>query len=77
MNAIEWINPGAKTYGMELVGTLPELKGQKFIGKIVKISDEVKFTPKNVRTQKESNATERLKPGMTIEVALPKAVVAQ
>lgn len=74
------------SYGMKLEGTLPERKGQKFIGKIIKINDEAEFTPKNVQTQnererliygikvsfKDSNAAEILKPGMTIEVALPK-----
>lgn len=72
--------------GMKLKGHLPEIKGRDFIGKITKISDEAEFTPKNVQTQEErqrliygvkvsfleSNIDEILKPGMTIEVALPK-----
>ncbi|EKE01763.1 MAG: hypothetical protein ACD_21C00058G0009 [uncultured bacterium] len=74
------------SYGMKLKGTLPELKGRVFEGKIIKVSDEAEFTPKNVQTQSErerliygvkvsfleSNADEVLKPGMTIEIALPK-----
>lgn len=72
--------------GMKLTGRLPELKQRKFIGTVVKISDEAEFTPKNVQTQTErerlvygikinfaeSNHDEVLKPGMTIEVSLPK-----
>jgi len=72
--------------GMKLKGHLPELKGREFIGKIIKISDEAEFTPKNVQTQEErerliygvkvnfleANTEEILKPGMTIEIALPK-----
>jgi HlyD family secretion protein len=74
------------SYGMKLKGSLPELKNREFTGKIIKISDEAEFTPKNVQTQSErerliygvkvsfleSNADEILKPGMTIEIALPK-----
>lgn len=74
-------------FGMKVIGTLPELKGRKFTGKIIKISDEAEFTPKNVQTQEErerliygikisfmeSNVDEILKPGMTIEVVLPKS----
>lgn len=73
-------------YGMKLIGHLPEMKGREFIGKIIKINSEAEFTPKNVQTQKErecliygvkvsfleSNQDEILKPGMTIEVALPR-----
>ncbi len=72
--------------GMELKGYLPELNNREFVGAIVKISDEAEFTPKNVQTQSErerliyrvkvsflqANAEEILKPGMTIEVVLPK-----
>jgi HlyD family secretion protein len=72
--------------GMKLNGTLPELKGRVFEGKIIKINDEAEFTPKNVQTQSErerliygvkvsflrANADEVLKPGMTIEIVLPK-----
>ncbi|HUK55097.1 MAG TPA: HlyD family efflux transporter periplasmic adaptor subunit [Nitrospiria bacterium] len=72
--------------GMKVRGSLPELKNREFDGVIVKINDEAEFTPKNVQTQAErerlvfgvkvsfrdSNTDEILKPGMTIEVALPK-----
>jgi len=72
--------------GMKLIGSLPELNHREFQGKILKINDEAEFTPKNVQTQGErtrlvfgvkvsfleSNAEEILKPGMTIEIALPK-----
>jgi HlyD family secretion protein len=71
---------------MKLKGYLPELKMKEFDGRILKINDVAEFTPKNVQTQEErerliygvkvsfleSNADEILKPGMTIEVALPK-----
>ena len=74
------------TTGEKLVGILPELKNKEFQGHIIKINDEAEFTPKNVQTQaerdrlvfgikvgfEESNADETLKPGMTIEVQLPK-----
>jgi HlyD family secretion protein len=72
--------------GMKVKGYLPELKNREFDGVIVKINDEAEFTPKNVQTQAErerlvfgvkvsfrdSNAEEILKPGMTIEMVLPK-----
>jgi HlyD family secretion protein len=72
--------------GMKLKGYLPELRNREFDGAILKINDEAEFTPKNVQTRaertrlvygvkvsfEESNAEEILKPGMTIEVALPK-----
>ena len=72
--------------GITLKGYLPELNNREFIGKIIKINDEAEFTPKNVQTRAErtrlvfgvkisfleSNAEEILKPGMTIEVKLPK-----
>ncbi len=72
--------------GMELNGVLPELNGRTFKGKIIKINSEAEFTPKNVQTQSErtrlifgvkvsflgSNDDEVLKPGMTIEINLPK-----
>lgn len=71
--------------GMTLTGYLPELGDRAFQGTIVKINDEAEFTPKNVQTRNErerlvfgvkvsfraANAEEVLKPGMTIEVALP------
>ncbi len=73
--------------GMALKGYLPELKNREFFGKIIKINDEAEFTPKNVQTRSErerlvfgvkvsflgSNEQEILKPGMTIEVKLPKS----
>lgn len=72
--------------GMKLKGSLPELNNREFEGKIIKINDEAEFTPKNVQTRaertrlvfgikisfSESNLEEILKPGMTIEVKLPK-----
>jgi HlyD family secretion protein len=72
--------------GMTLKGYLPELNNREFEGKIIKINDEAEFTPKNVQTRAErerlvfgvkvsflgSNEQEILKPGMTIEVKLPK-----
>lgn len=71
--------------GMKLTGYLPELDNREFEGTIVKLNDEAEFTPKNVQTRTErerlvfgvkvnfrdANAEEILKPGMTIEVALP------
>ena len=72
--------------GMTLTGRLPELGDRVFEGVILKINDEAEFTPKNVQTRQErerlvygvkvsfraSNAQETLKPGMTVEVSLPK-----
>jgi HlyD family secretion protein len=72
--------------GEKLKGYLPELNNREFQGTIIKINDEAEFTPKNVQTQAErtrlvygvkvsflgSNDEETLKPGMTIEVELPK-----
>jgi HlyD family secretion protein len=72
--------------GMPLKGYLPELNNREFDGRIIKINDEAEFTPKNVQTRSErerlvfgvkvsflgSNEQEILKPGMTIEVKLPK-----
>jgi HlyD family secretion protein len=74
------------TVGMTLKGYLPELNNREFDGKIIKINDEAEFTPKNVQTRSErerlvfgvkvsflgANEQEILKPGMTIEVKLPK-----
>jgi HlyD family secretion protein len=73
--------------GMKLRGTLPELKGREFEGHVLKINDEAEFTPKNVQTRAErtrlifgvkvsflgANDDETLKPGMTIELELPRA----
>jgi len=72
--------------GQKLNCILPELNNKVFEGNIIKINDEAEFTPKNVQTQTErerliygvkisflgSNTEEILKPGMTIEVELPK-----
>lgn len=72
--------------GMPLIGIVPELNNKKFNGQIVKVNSEAEFTPKNVQTRSErtrlvfgikisflgSNEDEVLKPGMTIEVKLPK-----
>lgn len=65
--------------GQIVQGTLPEMPGKVFQGKIIKINDEPEFTPKNVQTREErtrlvygikvqfENGDEILKPGMTIE----------
>jgi HlyD family secretion protein len=72
--------------GMKLEGRLPELNDRRFTGTIIKINDEAEFTPKNVQTRQERtrlvfgvkvsflgyNDDETLKPGMTIEVLLPR-----
>ena len=72
--------------GQKLEGRLPELGDRPFMGTILKINDEAEFTPKNVQTRAErqrlvfgvkvsflgSNEQEILKPGMTIEIELPK-----
>jgi len=69
--------------GMTVTGTLPEMKGRTFPGKIAHIRDEAEFTPKNVQTRDErtrlvygvkivfANPDTLLKPGMTIEARLP------
>jgi HlyD family secretion protein len=73
--------------GQKLKAILPEKNNQEFVGTILKINDEAEFTPKNVQTRAErtrlvygvkvsflgSNDDEILKPGMTIEVELPKS----
>jgi HlyD family secretion protein len=72
--------------GMKLKSYLPELGNREFTGTVLKINDEAEFTPKNVQTQAErtrlvfgvkvsflgANDDEVLKPGMTIEIELPK-----
>jgi HlyD family secretion protein len=72
--------------GMELEGRLPEKPDRAFKGRILKINSEAEFTPKNVQTRSErerlvfgvkvsflgSNDDEILKPGMTIEIVLPR-----
>jgi HlyD family secretion protein len=72
--------------GMKLQAYLPELGMRPFTGHILKINDEAEFTPKNVQTRAErtrlvfgvkvsflgANDDEVLKPGMTIEIELPK-----
>lgn len=72
--------------GEELTGYLPEQGMRAFKGRILKINSEAEFTPKNVQTRAErerlvfgvkvsflgANEQEVLKPGMTIEVALPR-----
>ena len=72
--------------GMPLKAKVAALDNREFEGKIVKINDEAEFTPKNVQTQYErerliygvkvsfndANLNEILKPGMTIDVMLPK-----
>lgn len=72
--------------GMKLKGYLSELDNREFVGEIIKINDEAEFTPKNVQTQNErerliygvkvsfaaANTDLVLKPGMAIEIALPK-----
>jgi HlyD family secretion protein len=70
--------------GQEVAGSLPELPGRAFPGRIALIRDEAEFTPKNVQTRDErsrlvygvkvvfANPDRVLKPGMTIEVKLPE-----
>jgi HlyD family secretion protein len=72
--------------GMKLKAYLPEMNNRQFVGTILKINSEAEFTPKNVQTQAERtrlvfgvkvsflgvNDEEILKPGMTVEVELPK-----
>ncbi len=69
--------------GTNLEGAIPELDMRRVTGTIIKISEEAEFTPKNVQTREErtrlvygvkinfANPDGLLKPGMTIEVALP------
>jgi HlyD family secretion protein len=72
--------------GMKLRAHLPEMKDREFEGTVIKVNEEAEFTPKNVQTRSErerlvfgvkvsflgSNDQEILKPGMTVEVELPK-----
>ncbi len=72
--------------GEKVTAYLPEMGMRPFQGTIIKIDSEAEFTPKNVQTRAErerlvfgvkisflgSNDQEILKPGMTVEVALPK-----
>ena len=68
--------------GQSVIGVLPEANNQQFQGRIIKISEEAEFTPKNVQTREErtrlvygvkvlfENPDLELKAGMTIESAL-------
>jgi len=68
----------------DIEGSLPEMPGRSFQGRISFIRSEAEFTPKNVQTRDERtrlvygvkiefpNPDRILKPGMTIEVKLPK-----
>ena len=68
----------------KLTGVIPET-GQVFNGRIAVINDAAEFTPKNVQTRSErtrlvfgvktlfkNDAALSLKPGMTLEIKLPK-----
>ena len=69
--------------GMKVKGRLPELKGRVFEGRLAHIREKAEFTPKNVQTREErtrlvygikvefDNPDRILKPGMTVEAALP------
>ncbi|MBQ8686872.1 MAG: efflux RND transporter periplasmic adaptor subunit [Alphaproteobacteria bacterium] len=68
--------------GQKVVGILPEAENMKFVGRIIKISEQAEFTPKNVQTRDErtrlvygikvqfENPNLVLKSGMVIESAL-------
>ncbi len=68
--------------GQRVVGFLPEAENMSFLGRIIKISEEAEFTPKNVQTRDErtrlvygvkvqfDNPELILKSGMTIESTL-------
>ncbi len=68
--------------GEPVTGSLPELRGKAFPGRLAVIRDKAEFTPKNVQTREERtrlvfgvkvvfpNPDRVLKPGMTIEVRL-------
>lgn len=69
--------------GMKVSVFLPELGDRTWSGVVRKINEEAEFTPKNVQTRSErsrlvfgvkiaiENKDETLKPGMTVEIALP------
>ena len=69
---------------MAVTGILPEVRGRVLKGTVARIREEAEFTPKNVQTREERtrlvygvkiafpNPDGLLKPGMTIEVRLPK-----
>ena len=68
--------------GQDVVGFLPEAENMQFPGRIIKISEQAEFTPKNVQTRDErtrliygvkvqfENPDLILKSGMTIESTL-------
>ena len=68
--------------GQRVVGILPEANNVRFSGRIIKISEQAEFTPKNVQTREErtrlvygvkvqfENPDLMLKAGMTIESTL-------
>jgi len=68
--------------GQPVVGFLPEAENKTFVGRIIKISEQAEFTPKNVQTRDErtrlvygikvqfENQDLILKSGMTIESTL-------
>lgn len=68
--------------GQSVIGVLPEAENQQFHGRIIKISEQAEFTPKNVQTREErtrlvygvkvrfENPDLALKAGMTIESSL-------
>lgn len=70
--------------GQEVEGLLPELDMKAVKGRVEHIRSEAEFTPKNVQTREErtrlvfgvkvafDNAERLLKPGMPIEVRLPR-----
>ncbi len=70
--------------GMAVTGLLPEVKSARLKGRIAHIREEAEFTPKNVQTREERtrlvygvkiafpNQDVLLKPGMTVEVRLPR-----
>ena len=70
--------------GLAVEGALPELRGRKFPGTILKINDEAEFTPTNVQSREErsrlvfgikvgfDNPERILKPGMSVEIKLPE-----